>query len=162
MTLREAGRGDAPAMARVLVHTWRERYRGLVDADVLDGLDENGFARYFEQALAPGSGHGALLAGSEPAGFIHFGPEEGAESHGHIFSFYVLPRWSGRGVGRELLAGAIAELAEQGFRTITLWVFKDNAATVRIYERAGFRPDGAERVEPEYRLPEQRMALRLP
>jgi ribosomal protein S18 acetylase RimI-like enzyme len=162
MTPRSAGPGDAAAMARVLVQTWRERYPGLVDQDVLDGLDEPRFARYFEQALAPGSGHGALVAGDEPVGFIHFGPEEGAESRGHIFSFYVLPEWSGRGVGRSLLEGAIAALGEQGFRTITLWVFKDNAATVRIYERAGFRADGAERVEPEYRLLEQRMALELP
>jgi len=41
MTLRAAGPGDAAAMARVLVQTWPGRYRGLVDSDVLDALDED-------------------------------------------------------------------------------------------------------------------------
>jgi ribosomal protein S18 acetylase RimI-like enzyme len=163
VTLALAGPADAAAMARILVQTWRARYPGLVDEDVLAGLDEDGFARYFEERLAPGGDHGATLAtvDGEPVGFIHFGPDEEDPRRGHVFSFYVLPAFAGRGLGRELLGDAIERLAARGYRTITLWVFKDNAATVRIYERAGFRPDGTERIEESYRIVEQRMTLVL-
>jgi ribosomal protein S18 acetylase RimI-like enzyme len=163
VTLELAGPADAAAMARILVETWRARYPGLVGEDVLARLEEDGFARYFDERLAPGGDHGATLAtvDGEPVGFIHFGPDEEDSGRGHVFSFYVLPAFAGRGLGRELLADAIKRLEARGYRTITLWVFKDNAATVRMYERAGFRPDGAERVEHEYRIPEQRMALAL-
>lgn len=163
MTIGLAGPDDAAAMARILVETWHARYPGLVDEDVLARLDEAGFARYFEEQLAPGGDHGATLAivAGEPVGFIHFGPDEDDSARGHVFSFYVLPAFAGRGLGRELLGYAIERLAARGYRTITLWVFKDNAATVRMYERAGFRPDGTERVEDSYRILEQRMALVL-
>jgi len=161
--LRAAGRDDAPALAAVLVQTWRERYRGLVADDVLDGLDEPGFARWFDEVLAPGSGHAAIVAtaGEEITGFIHVGADEEDPARGHVFSFYVAPAFSGRGVGRALLRRALAELSAGGHRVVTLWVFAANAPTVRLYERAGFRPDGAQRVEAEYGVVEQRMRLAL-
>lgn len=163
MTLREAGPEDGPSMARILVRTWRERYPGLVSRQVLNALDEEGFARWFEEILAPESDHGATFADVEgdPAGFIHFGPDDEDPARGHVYSFYVLPPFSGRGLGRELLSAAIGELAQRGHSAVTLWVFKANAATVRLYTRAGFRPDGAERVESEYGVLEQRMRLDL-
>jgi ribosomal protein S18 acetylase RimI-like enzyme len=163
MTLRPAGPEDAPSLARILVRTWRERYPGLVGQRVLDGLDEQRFATYFAESLAPATGHGATIASvdGEAAGFIHFGPDEDDSTRGHVFSFYVLPSFSGRGLGRELLGHVLRQLAARGFRAVTLWVFKDNAPTVRLYERAGFLADGRERVEPEYGLVEQRMELDL-
>jgi ribosomal protein S18 acetylase RimI-like enzyme len=162
-TLRAAVRADAPALAAVLVQTWRGRYRGMVAQHVLDDLDEPGFARWFDGLLAPGSGHAAIVAtaGEAVIGFIHVGADEEDPSRGHVFSFYVAPPFSGRGIGRALLARALAELSARGYRVVTLWVFTDNAPAVRLYERAGFRPDGAQRVEREYGVLEQRMRLEL-
>jgi ribosomal protein S18 acetylase RimI-like enzyme len=146
------------------VRTWRARYPGLVSDEVLDGLDEDGFADWFEHVLAPSTGHAATLAkvDGEDAGFIHVGPEEDEPSNGHVFSFYVVPPHSGRGIGPRLLSHALAELAGQGYPAVTLWVFKDNAPTIALYTRAGFQPDGGERVEPEYGVLEQRLRRELP
>jgi ribosomal protein S18 acetylase RimI-like enzyme len=162
-TLRAASPGDAPALAAILVRTWRQRYPGLVAPEVLDALDERAFAEWFARVLDLSSGHNATLATVDgaDAGFIHFGPEEEDPARGHVFSFYVAPPHSGRGMGRELLAHALSALRAEGYRVVTLWVFKDNAATQRLYARAGFRPDGAERVEDEFGVPEQRLRLDL-
>lgn len=162
-TLRAASPGDAPALAAILVRTWRQRYPGLVAPEVLDALDEDGFAKWFTRALDPSTGHHATLATVDggDAGFIHFGPEEEDPARGHVFSFYVAPPYSGRGVGRELLAHALSALSGEGYRVVTLWVFKDNAPTLHLYARAGFQPDGAERVEDEFGVPEQRLRLEL-
>jgi ribosomal protein S18 acetylase RimI-like enzyme len=164
VALRSAGPEDAASLADILVRTWRARYVGLVSAEVLDGLDEDGFARWFEQVLGPSSRHAATIAAvdGEDAGFIHIGPQEDEPSNGHVFSFYVVPPHSGRGIGPELLSHALAQLSGQGYRVVTLWVFKDNAPTVGLYTRAGFQPDGAERVEPEYGVLEQRLSRELP
>ncbi len=161
--LRAATRDDAPALAALLVRTWRARYPGLVAPDVLDGLDEAGFARWFAEVLSPGTGHAAIVssAGAAVTGFIHLGADEDDPARGHVFSFYVAPSHSGRGTGRALLEGALSELTARGHRVVTLWVFKANAPTVRLYERAGFRADGTERVEPEFGVLEQRMRLEL-
>jgi ribosomal protein S18 acetylase RimI-like enzyme len=160
-TLRAASPEDAPVLAAILVRTWRERYPELVSPEVLDGLDEDGFAEWFARVLGPSTGHHATLATMDgaDAGFIHFGPEDEDPTHGHVFSFYVAPPYSGRGVGRELLAHALSELSADGYHVVTLWVFRDNAPTVRLYTRAGFRPDGAQRVEPQFGVIEQRLRL---
>jgi ribosomal protein S18 acetylase RimI-like enzyme len=164
VTLRAAGPDDAAALSRILVRTWRARYGGLVTDEVLAGLDEDGFADWFARVLMPASGHAATLAevDGEPAGFIHIGPQEDEPTTGHVFSFYVVPPHSGQGIGPRLLSHALAQLAGEGYPAVTLWVFKDNASTVALYTRAGFQPDGAERVEPEYGVLEQRLRRELP
>jgi ribosomal protein S18 acetylase RimI-like enzyme len=161
--LRAASPGDAPVLAAILVRTWRQRYPGLVAPAVLDALDEQGFAEWFARVLDPSTGHHATLATVDGAhaGFIHFGPEEQEPGRGHVFSFYVAPPYSGRGVGRDLLAHALSELSAEGYDVVTLWAFRDNAPTMRLYTRAGFRPDGGERVEDEFGVPELRLRLQL-
>jgi ribosomal protein S18 acetylase RimI-like enzyme len=163
LALRSAGPEDAASLARILVRTWRTRYTGLVSDEVIDALDEEGFADWFARVLEPGTGHAATVAevDGEPAGFIHVGPQEDEPSTGHVFSFYVVPPHSGRGIGPRLLSHALAELAGRGYPAVTLWVFKDNAPTVGLYTRAGFRPDGAERIEPQYGVLEQRLRREL-
>jgi ribosomal protein S18 acetylase RimI-like enzyme len=161
--LRSAGPEDAAALARLLVDTWRARYVGLIGDEVLAGLDEDGFADWFARVLAPPTEHAATIAevDGEPAGFIHFGPQEDEPATGHVFSFYVVPPHSGRGIGPRLLWHALGELTRAGYPAVTLWVFKDNAPTVALYARAGFRPDGTERVEAEYGVLEQRLRREL-
>jgi ribosomal protein S18 acetylase RimI-like enzyme len=159
--LRAAGPQDGALLAAILVRTWRERYPGLVSPDVLAGLDEQGFADWFARVLSPPTRHHATVARVDgaDAGFIHTGPDEEDPARGHVYSFYVAPPFSGRGVGRALLAHAVGELVADGYRAITLWVFKDNAPAVRLYTRAGFRADGAERVEDAFGVLEQRLRL---
>ncbi|MEU9063862.1 GNAT family N-acetyltransferase [Streptomyces sp. NPDC048430] len=50
----------------------------------------------------------------------------------------------GTGTGRALLAEVTARPRADGFAGMSLWVLKENARARRSYERAGFRPDGAE------------------
>ena len=161
MTLRSAGPQDSALLAAILVRTWRDRYPGLVSADVLAGLDEQGFSDWFARVLSPPTRHHATVARVDgtDVGFIHTGPDEEDPARGMVHSFYVAAPFSGRGVGGALLSHAVAELVAEGYREITLWVFKENAPAVRLYTRAGFRADGAERVEAAFGVLEQRLRL---
>ena len=40
----------------------------------------------------------------------------------------------------------LARSSGAGYRSITLWVLRDNQRARRFYERAGFAPDGATNV----------------
>lgn len=72
---------------------------------------------------------------------------------GWIDQLYVLPNAQGRGVGRALLARAMAHSKGQ----LQLWAFTRNPRARRFYESAGFRvveeTDGAgnEECEPDVR-----------
>ncbi|MDR1213250.1 MAG: anhydro-N-acetylmuramic acid kinase [Propionibacteriaceae bacterium] len=69
---------------------------------------------------------------------------------GMIGSLYVDPALQGQGCGRRLLAAAETWLKSQGATQLTLWAFAANAPGLAFYAAQGWRPDGAERVEPEF------------
>jgi L-amino acid N-acyltransferase YncA len=57
-------------------------------------------------------------------------------------SVYIHPGHRGRGVGAALLAALVASADEAGVWTIQSGVFPENAASLRLHERAGFRVVG--------------------
>ncbi|MEV3919386.1 GNAT family N-acetyltransferase [Actinomadura coerulea] len=57
-------------------------------------------------------------------------------------SVYVSPRAQGRGVGAALLAALIASTEEEGIWTIQSGVFPENASSLRLHAKAGFRAVG--------------------
>jgi L-amino acid N-acyltransferase YncA len=54
-------------------------------------------------------------------------------------SVYVDPTTHGRGIGRALLAAMIASTEAAGIWTIQSGVFPENAASLALHQRAGFR-----------------------
>jgi ribosomal-protein-alanine N-acetyltransferase len=59
-----------------------------------------------------------------------------------LLSLAVLPEWRGRGIGKALLAAAIARAREAGARRLFLEVAEDNVAAQRLYQAFRFRPVG--------------------
>ena len=56
----------------------------------------------------------------------------------HLTSIATAPGQGGLGVGRALLTAAEDEARAHGFRALRLEVRADNAAAIRLYERAGY------------------------
>jgi ribosomal protein S18 acetylase RimI-like enzyme len=179
-SLREARRGDELAVAAVHVRAWQEAYRGLIPAEFLDALDpRDRAARYTFESTDPaapttvlaveagGEGTsgdpsltncGEVRSGSPEvpseriAGFVTFGPsrDEDAQGVGEVYALYVDPdRYQG-GVGRLLMAESRRRLRQSGFTAAILWVLQGNTRATRFYEREGWSPDGATRVEQPY------------
>jgi phosphinothricin acetyltransferase len=57
-------------------------------------------------------------------------------------SVYVAEAARGRGVGAALLAGLVAESAQNGLWTLQAGIFPENIASIRLHERCGFRVVG--------------------
>jgi L-amino acid N-acyltransferase YncA len=57
-------------------------------------------------------------------------------------SVYVSPAAAGRGVGRQLVEAFIAEAENAGIWTIQSSIFPENAASLALHDRAGFRQVG--------------------
>jgi phosphinothricin acetyltransferase len=58
------------------------------------------------------------------------------------FSVYVAPDWHGRGVGRQLMEGLIAEATARGFWKLVSRVFTLNEASRALCRAVGFREVG--------------------
>lgn len=80
-------------------------------------------------------------------GFIN---DCGAE-HGEIEIGYVIaPAYQGKGYASEAVGAVIGELREMGFRKVTAGYFEENAASRRVMEKCGMKPNGHSDEE-EYR-----------
>ena len=148
--LRLATPADAPGLARVFVLAWRSGYVGIVEEPVLDALDEIEIADWLG-TMTSSNGPTTWLAESADGGVLAFsrhGEDPEDSRRGHIYSLYVDPAATGRGIAKALLDHDLQLLGERGLGTVTLWVFEHNQAARGLYTSFGFLPDGARRVEP--------------
>jgi ribosomal-protein-alanine N-acetyltransferase len=65
-----------------------------------------------------------------------------AADEGEILTLATNPAVQGRGLARDLLSAAMANLREDGVNQVTLEVAVDNTAALRLYEKAGFATVG--------------------
>jgi ribosomal protein S18 acetylase RimI-like enzyme len=147
VTLRPATDDDRDAIVAVFLAAWRGGYRGVVPDDVIDAWTPE--TARAELAGGTGTDVVGLDDSGAVAGFARYVPE-----HGYLTSLYVTPDAGGRGLGRALLAYALDAMPG---RDVVLWVFEANTRARRLYERAGFRPDGARLTDPRWRTPQIRM-----
>lgn len=82
-------------------------------------------------------------------GLVSLVPEPGSpEDDRHVVSLWVAPESRRRGLGWSLLDTVVRAGAEEGARTVSLWVLDDNAEAVDLYVRAGFTRTGEKHVLP--------------
>jgi GNAT superfamily N-acetyltransferase len=153
--LRPATRADASALASIFTAAWQGGYRGLVPDDVIDALDPAELATTFARRVDTPDRHTVVAVDEHdrPVGFAGYGPDQEHPGDGYLASLYVHPSAGGRGLGNRLLRYALDEMSDVDVR---LWVFEGNAVAGRLYERAGFRPDGARLTDPQWRTPQVR------
>lgn len=148
VTFRAAVPGDADAIAQVHVASWRAAYRGIIPDDHLDGLDWREWATVrrgqLEQAAENGIRVDVALDGASIVGFVAIGPERDAdpsEPPGYeVYALYLAPGAWGRGIGRDLLVRALADVPDAA--QVVLWVLEGNVRGRAFYERQGLRADG--------------------
>jgi GNAT superfamily N-acetyltransferase len=144
-----AGRSaDADALAGVQERSWRRAYAHVFPAEELeqDGfVDRSTWTRRLEQ---PPRGWATFVAERDDAavGYVVVGPSRDRRTEGEVYALYADPAAWSTGVGRALLVRAEEHLARRHTRA-TLWVLEDNPRARRFYERCGWHPDGARKVE---------------
>ena len=158
---RSAAERDRDGVVAVFLACWRRSYQRVLPEPVITAMTEPR-ARELWTPLVRDEPGGALVASDEDRiiGVTRWTIDASARS-GSIGSLYVHPDGQRSGVGAGLLERALAAIAATGAGHATLWVFESNAAAREFYARHGFRRDGTTRVEPEFGVPELRLARAL-
>ncbi len=152
--VREASASDVEALTAIHGEGRRWAYRGLLPDAVFEGGDAERRARWERVLALPSAQCATFLAlrNGAPVGFVSVGSSRDADGQavGEIYAIYLrASSVAGLGVGRALMERALETLAREGFDVATLWVLTSNERARRFYERAGFAPDGAAKVEVE-------------
>ena len=151
--IRRATPEDVLGISTVQVRSWQVAYRGQLPQEFLDRMAPERRLPVWEQFVTgmdwPRIGTLVAVDGADVVGFVQFSPAQDADAEpgltGEVNAIYALSSAWGTGVGRGLMSGAVAALAEAGYRRATLWVLGTNARARRFYEAAGWAPDGAEK-----------------
>ncbi|MDA8373775.1 MAG: GNAT family N-acetyltransferase [Actinomycetota bacterium] len=166
--IRAARQADAEGIGTVHVRSWQAVYHGHFPQDFLDRLDPAERAKGWRAYLGKEMGERESLLVSEVdggiAGFASSGPaREGEDDEGEVRAIYLLPEYWGRGLGSELMAASLRELAQAGFTKAMLWVLEANLGARSFYEATGWSlADGARIIEPfGFPIPELRYLIAL-
>jgi GNAT superfamily N-acetyltransferase len=141
LRISSASYEDLPEVARIHVAAWKQAYVGQVPQARLDTLDVSGRLRRWQEQFPNRELSGLLIASVDnaAAGFICFGRgrEQDRQDWGEIYAIYVLERYWGSGVGYRLYKDACAELKNDGFARVYLWVLDTNHRAIAAYQRWG-------------------------
>lgn len=167
--IRAAAAGDGRAVGRVHVAAWQAGYRGQLPDEVLDSMSPEQRGEAWERLLQAGGGRGRVILGESPAsvllaendtgeivGICAYGEARGGElaageavpeGTGELMFINFEPGSWGTGLARQLLDAAVAGLRQLGYRQAVLFVLDSNRRAQRFYEKAGWGPDGAVKIE---------------
>jgi ribosomal protein S18 acetylase RimI-like enzyme len=138
ITIRHAEPGDARGIAEAHVSSWRTGYRGIVPDARLEALDAESRVSFWETHLE--SCFVSVDGDGVVTGFVSAGPAQNDElgADGEIYAIYLVEAAKKQGIGRRLMYESVFSLREAGFRSVCLWLLKDNPAK-GFYERFGGR-----------------------
>ncbi len=146
VTIRDGLEADVEGIARVHVQAWRETYKGFLSPDALAGLSVEERVQMWRGVFAQPNPQAKLLVAEtdegEIVGFVRGGPAPRKEAdllatETEIFAIYLLDKVKRQGIGRKLMAGVLSHLAAHGFRSVGLWVLRENLPARRFYEALG-------------------------
>ncbi|HEY1420546.1 MAG TPA: GNAT family N-acetyltransferase [Candidatus Dormibacteraeota bacterium] len=140
--VRRADLGDAEAIARVHVATWRTTYRGLLPDTFLDSLAEPHYADRWRRVIGDASTRVYVAEhDGAVAGFASGGRERAGEDgfHGELYALYVDNLAQRNGYGRELVRAVVEGLRDMAIDDMIVWVHRENSAARGFYERLGGR-----------------------
>jgi GNAT superfamily N-acetyltransferase len=163
LALRRAVAGDAPAIARVRVESWRTTYRGMIPDTYLDGMQVDASTAIWDRVLAAGPNTTSVFVaehGDEIVGFARGSmlnePKFGIDAE--LVAIYLRREFQRVGLGRQLLGAVVEAQTAYGATGLLTWVIAGNKAARAFYERLGgellveqpFQWDGMELVEAGY------------
>jgi ribosomal protein S18 acetylase RimI-like enzyme len=153
VSVRTAWAADAPAIARIQVHAWRQGYAGVLPGDALAALDVDAFAGQWSEAITrPADARNRVLVALDRATVVGFAltaaaddPDAEPGTDGQVAELAVDPGHRGAGHGSRLVQACADTLRADRFSRATIWVTSTDDALRRFLTEAGWAPDGAHR-----------------
>ena len=132
---------EAEAFAALHVQCWRESYVAFLPPELMASFSVEKRLPMWQSALVnPDRFIMGAYADRQPVGFIMSGPTEEhfiERQDGHIWALYIAATQHRRGIGRDLMARAVADWLARGGHSMTIGVLANNTSGRAFYELFG-------------------------
>jgi len=149
--IRYANINDAEILGRIHSESSKEGFKDIIPDNILiDVFSVERRTKSFIRELTEGSPTSAIVfEENEPAGFISFGKcrySNNDKSWTELWRIYLLPKFWGSGIAKELIEWGINEIHKSNFTNVELWVLEDNKRARKFYEKIGFIHDNTSQI----------------
>ncbi|MHB1956922.1 MAG: GNAT family N-acetyltransferase [Sulfobacillus sp.] len=139
---REMKPDDLTNIARVNVDTFRATHQGIVPDRLMNDLSYETAEHRFERMLGKTGRDSAIFVADHDGSVVGYAMgglarEELTPFLGELYGIYIVPAYTGKGIGRQLIALVVKHLHTQGLHSMFVWVFSDNVPARRFYEALG-------------------------
>jgi len=131
IAFRQGTEQDIPAISKAYIQTVRRSYASFLPAEYLDSLSVEGRSEIFAQRSKNHESYRLLVAEDASDGVIGFidyaYKESGNFDHdGRIFSFYFVPEFQSRGLGKLLFRSCLRRMSRESYGSVCLDTFDAN------------------------------------
>jgi GNAT superfamily N-acetyltransferase len=131
--------------------TFTQSYASIIPPEELASYTSRAFSleQLRSELTVPGITYLLALAGTTACGYSKLAPtapplEINGPNPAELVRLYVLPDWTGKGIGTTLIKESLDAALEQGYCSCWLRVWRGNERAIRFYRRWGFREVGSE------------------
>lgn len=128
-------------ISNVYERSWKYAYKNIIPQSYLDSIPVGCWADNINRNDRKNI---VMVDNDIIIGTSAFGKSrwENFNNYGEIISIYLLPEYTRKGYGKDLLDWSVKELKESGFSEVLLWVLEDNRRAREFYEKYGFTFSG--------------------
>lgn len=136
--IRPAAFSDIEGMSIVVDSAWRENYRDIFTADIIEKFTGLHRRESFKGLLERGVDILVLTVDGEVAAVCSFQRTDALPDCAEIILMYVHPKYQLKGLGGRLLSHVLNGLRRGGFVRAVLDTAEKNEGARRFYEKLGF------------------------
>ena len=151
ISIRRAGAKDASVLSQMGKLTFTQSYASIIPAEELASYTSRAFSleHIGAELGAAEITYLLALAGTGPCGYSKLAPSDAppaidGSNPVELARLYILPEWTGKGIGTMLIEKSLAAVLERGCRSCWLRVWTGNERAIRFYHHWGFREVGSE------------------
>ena len=141
--VRNAVKEDSKKMANIIVNGWKNAYRGLIDDEFLDNMNEEILSKNWERNILSQNEDNHICVYEENGkvqGIIRFGVPDDKEDKLHnaeIHVLYVETSLKRQGIGSKMFEFAKDYFKKNNMNNLVTWCLKGNNQGLNFYKKMG-------------------------
>lgn len=141
--IRKAEPGDEKILAHIQTESWKAAFAGILPPEELERCTnlEKAEQMYHSVLRREGCNMAIAFVADKPHCIAAWGKNrcDLGDTVGELICIHSLQNHWGKGYGSAMMEYVLAQLKQEGYESVILWVFEANTRARKFYEKHGFQ-----------------------